>query len=236
MTQLFIAFDRLRCELDKTLSDIENLSESGKPFGIKFNLDAMLNPDISLSKLLWLLKRFNRQLFPDLKMWNGSRTMESVVKTFVDLGVDFMNVWAMADKEMVKAVKATEGSNTKVLGLTVLSHYGDDHCQKWYRRSLIGAVADFSRYAIEAGCHGIIVPGNTLSIVRHLPVMKMATGVRPEWYKDDRHQQEATPAEVAGGGANFVVCGSPILEQRTKEDRILALHKVLHEMENAKTK
>lgn len=107
------------------------------------------------------------------------------------------------------------------------------YCQKWYKRTVREAVADFSRYAIEAGCHGVIVPGTMLDVVKDLKTIKMATGVRPEWYKDDRHQQEATPAQVANGGADYAVCGSPILKQPTKEEKIMALRKVIQEMRQA---
>lgn len=231
--QLFLAFDNLKEKPDETLADASDLSGSGEPFGIKFNLDAMLKPDEPLRFIVERLKRFGRPVFADLKMWNGSRTMESVVKTFVDLGVDFVNVYASADKQLAKAVKATEGSNTKILGLTVLSHYDDAYCQKWFRRTFAEAVADFSRFAVEAGFHGILLPGTMLDVVKDLHVIKVATGLRPEWYKDNRHEQEATPAEVAKGGAHFAVCGSPVLKQPTKEEKIAALRRVVEEMRQA---
>lgn len=229
--QLFLAFDKLRDEPHETIVDMYQLSESGEPFGIKFNLDAVLNPKGEpLDRLVDRMMRLRRLVFADLKMWNGSRTMESVVKTFVDLGVDFVNVYALADKQLAKAVKATEGSNTKILGLTVLSHYDDAYCQKWFRRTFAEAVADFSRFAVDAGCHGILLPGTMLDVVRDLRVIKVATGLRPEWYKDNRHEQEATPAEVIRSGADFAVCGSPVLKQPTKEEKIAALRRVLEEM------
>lgn len=229
-TQLFLALDNLKEGSIQTLVDTSDLLESEESFGIKFNLDAALNPYMPLSHVVKNLKCFGRLLFADLKMWNGSRTMESVVKTFVDLGVDFINVWASADEQLEKAVKATEGSKTKVLGLTILSHYGDVHCQKWYKRTTREAIIDFSRYAVEAGCHGIILPGTMLDVVKDLQTTKMATGMRTDWYKDNRHKQEATPAEIAIGGADYAVCGSPILKQPTKEKRIAALRKILEEM------
>lgn len=232
--QLFLAFGDVKEKPDESRNDFFALHESGEHFGVKINLDYVLQNGFSdLSNLMRELKHYCHPLFVDLKMWNGSRTMESVVKTLVSLGVDFVNVWALADKQMAKAVKATEGSNTKVLGLTVLSHYDDAYCQKWFKRNLIEATADFSRYAVEAGCHGIILPGTTLGVVKDLQTTKMATGLRPTWYKDDRHEQEVTPVEVARGGAEYAVCGSPILKQPSKEEKITALRKILEEMRQA---
>ncbi len=228
--QLFLAFDDLKEKTNETLDIIANLSESGLPFGIKFNLDAMIFPGGNIRFIIEELSRFDRPLFADLKMWNGSRTMESVIKTFVDLGVEFVNVWAFADDQLEKAVKAAEGSNTKILGLTVLSHNDDTYCQKWFKRSLQQTVYEFSRFAVGMGCHGIILPGTTLNVVNDLQTIKVATGIRPEWYKDDRHKQEVTPKQAIRDSANSVVCGSPILKQSNNQERIKALEIVLKEM------
>ncbi len=231
--QLFLAFDKLREKRHETIVDAYQLSETGLPFGIKFNLDAMLDPQELLSLTVARFKRLDRPVFADLKMWNGKRTMVSVVKTFVDLGVDFVNVYALADKQLEDAVKAAEGSNTKILGLTVLSHYDDAYCQKWFKRTLRESVVDFSKYAVEAGCHGILLPGTMLDAVGDFRVIKGSTGLRPKWYKDNRHEQEATPEEVIKGGADFAVCGSPVLKQPTIEEKIMALRRVLKEMREA---
>ncbi len=231
--RLFLAFDGLREKPDETIVTMHRLAETGKPFGIKFNLDAMLHTgDEPLYFFIDKITRLGLPVFGDLKMWNGSRTMEAVIKTFVALGVDFVNVYALADrKQLEKAVKATEGSKTKILGLTVLSHYDDAYCQKWFKRTVREAVVDFSRFALEAGLHGILLPGTMLGEVNDLDTIKAATGVRPKWYTDSRHEQEATPAEVVKGGATFGVCGSPILKQPTDTERIAAFLRILDEMQ-----
>lgn len=229
-TQLFVAFDDLREKPNETFRDMADLHQSGEPFDIKVNLDGLFHPYVPLDTRIKRLKGFGRRVFVDLKMWNGKRTMKLVSKTFVDMGVDFLNVWAHADKQMEEAIRVTEGSNTKILGLTVLSHDDDAVCQKWFRRSLAEAVTDFSHYALEAGCHGIIVPGTTLDIVGDLSTIKAATGLRPAWYKDDRHAQETTPEGMVTGGAHFAVCGSPILKQPTIAEKIAALQKINGQM------
>lgn len=228
---IFLAFDNLREKPQETLYTAQELADAGEPFGMKVNLDALL--DKGILSLVSMIRRFGRPMFLDFKMWNGTRTMEDIVKTCVDLGVDFVNVYALADKQLAKAVKATEGSKTKILSLTVLSHYDDAYCQKWFRRSLREAVADFSQYAVDAGCHGILLPGTALEVVKDLDTIKVATGLRPEWYKDSRHEQEATPAQVALGGADFTVCGSPVLKQASTQECIDALQRILTEMEEA---
>ena len=102
-----------------------------------------------------------------------------------------------------------------------------------FGRPLTQAVSNFSYWALEAGCHGIILPGTQLHQVKDLKTIKVATGIRPTWYHDDRHQQEVTPTEAAQAGANFEVCGSPILKQPTIEGKIIALSRVLAEMQTS---
>ena len=131
---------------------------------------------------------------------------------------------------MEKAIRATEGSKTKILALTVLSHYDEKYCQRWFKRTVSEAVFDFSARAIEIGFHGILLPGTMLGEVVALPTIKVATGLRPGWYEDSRHEQEATPAEVVRGGAHYAVCGSPVLKQPTMAEKIAALRRILDEM------
>lgn len=224
---LFVALDDLSSEEEKTLRIAEQLSKVAGDFGFKANLDYLLSPDKGLRATLSSVQQFGRPLFADLKMWNGTRTMASVIDTLVALGVDFLNVYALADELLPKAIQVTEGTNTKVLGLTVLTHFNETYCQKHFRRSLRETVRHFAEVAIEAGCQGIILPGTTLEAVRDLETIKVVPGVRPVWYKDTRHEEEVKPRVAIEGGANILVCGSPIMGS---EDPVGALQKILSEI------
>ena len=74
-------------------------------------------------------------------------------------------------------------------------------------------------------CDGLIIPGAllsraTTSIVRdsrhrrNFPVI--ASGIRPAWFKDERHTSSVTPAAALDAGANFVVIGRPITKPPAK--------------------
>jgi len=173
------------------------------------------------------VQQFGRPVFADLKMWNGTRTMASVIRNLVDAGVDYLNVYALADSLLPEAIKATEGSKTKVLGLTVLTHFSEDYCQKHFRRSLPETVSHFAKVAVLAGCHGIILPGTTLEAVADLDTIKVVPGVRPAWYKDTRHEEEVEPRVAVEKGANILVCGSPIMKSGNPVE---SLRRILAEM------
>lgn len=223
---LFVALDGLVERPDETLQAARQLSESGGEFGFKINLDYVLQ--VGADPAVRIIKRLGRPIFTDLKMWNGTRTMASVIEQLVALGVDYLNVYALADNLLPKAVKLTAGTSTKVLGLTVLTHFNEAYCQRHFRRSLPETVRHFAEVSIDAGCHGLILPGTTLGVVSDLETIKLVPGVRPSWYQDTRHEEEITPKAAKEKGADILVCGSPIMKA---EDPAQALLSILSEFE-----
>ncbi len=225
---LFVALDGLREKEKETLKIAEQLSDVDGSFGFKANLDYLLKHGLDgLHSSIKKVQQFGRPTFADLKMWNGTRTMRSAIEMLVDNGVGYLNVYALADDLLPKAIRATEGSQTKVLGLTVLTHFSEAYCQKHFRRSLKEAARHFAEVALDRGCHGIILPGTALDVVQDLETIKMVPGVRPKGYKDSRHAQEIEPRVAIEKGATHLVCGSPIMKSA---DRIAALNRILKEM------
>jgi len=225
---LFVALDSLDREEQATLGVAEALSSVEGNFGFKINLDYLLMHGLSgLNPAVRRVQEFGRPVFADLKMWNGTRTMRSVMEMLVEGEVDYMNVYALADGLLPGAIKVTEGSKTKVLGVTVLTHFSEDYCQRHFRRTLRETVMHFSGVAIDRGCDGIILPGTTLEVVRGLQTIKGVPGVRPKWYQDTRHEEEIEPRVAVEQGADILVCGSPIMKD---PDKVAALKRVLSEM------
>jgi orotidine-5'-phosphate decarboxylase len=231
---LFVALDDLDKKEKETLDIAERLVAVDGPFGFKINLDYLLNPILSTKTVLFQMRqRFGRPIFADLKMWNGTRTMRSVIEMLVDSGVDYLNVYAQADDLLSGAIKAVEGSKTKILAVTVLTHYDEDYCQKWFRRSLRDTVRLGAEVALQRGCHGIILPGTVLDVVKDFGFEKWTPGVRLGWYPEDaRHQQEVEPRVAVNGGVTGLVCGGPIMKSVEKVgiDNVEALKRVLTDM------
>lgn len=225
---LFVALDDLDKQEQTTLEVAEQLSGVEGNFGFKANLDYLLRYGLEgISSSVKKVQRFGRPVFADLKMWNGTRTMRSVIEMMVANEVDYLNVYALADDLLPKAIQATKGSKTKVLGLTVLTHFSEDYCQKHFRRTLRETVRHFAEVALERGCHGIILPGTALGVVTDLKAIKVVPGIRPKWYTDTRHEEEVEPKVAVEQGADNLVCGSPIMKSANKTE---ALRRVLSEM------
>lgn len=219
---LWVALDGLKDKSGQTLQTAEQLAEVDGTFGFKINLDYVLAVGYEIA--VNTIERFGQPIFVDLKMWNGGRTMSSIVADMVQLGVDYTNAYALADKELARAVKAAEGTDTEVLGLTVLTHYDDAYCRKHFLRSLSDTVAHFAEVSRDVGCRTVILPGTTLGAVADIEVGTCVPGMRPEWYSDSRHSEEITPFAAKEAGVDMGVCGSPVMKSPNPAE---ALQKVL---------
>lgn len=201
-------------------------------FGFKLNQDVLLEEGVA-DLVHKFTSRYRRPVFADIKMWNGGRTMEATIANLVRAGAAITNVYAHAGvKAIQRALKGAEGSEMKVFGLGILTHYTEDYCQTIYRRSLKEMVRIFGEISAEADLPGYILPGTCLDQVADLPFVKLVPAVRPTWFEDTRvnnQEQTVTPAEAFRGGAHIVVCGSPIFKS---PDPRVALERILEEIKS----
>ncbi|MEX1112003.1 MAG: orotidine 5'-phosphate decarboxylase / HUMPS family protein [Candidatus Andersenbacteria bacterium] len=225
---LCIALDDLWEEEHSTLTKVEAILQKVPPdrLVLKANLDFALKR--GLKDAVQLLQSFSAQLFVDLKMFNGSRTMERIAQSLVDLDVDYFNVHLLADKESRTAIKAAKTSKTRVLGVTVLSHMDEGYCQQIFKLPRKSVVRNLAQLGNRLGCDGIILPADTIPVIQHSSLL-CATGIRPTWYKDTRHAVETTPTKAVEIGADILVCGGPIMNS---EDPGAAATRILDEMDS----
>lgn len=218
---LFVALDNLITDEQDTLNKVRRLSEL-HDIGFKVNLDYLLLRGIepAIRKLRICFKQ-PCPIFVDLKMWNGSRTMISIVKQLIDSGVDYTNVYLLAGQEVVeKVVEAAKDSELQILGLTVLSHYDDSYCRDIFFAYCSGVVKKLSLSAILSDCYGVILPGAYLPSIEDIKMVKVAVGIRPVWYSDDRHKKVVTPKSAYVHGATHIVVGGPIMNADAPVHRV----------------
>lgn len=231
---VYVALDydtqRGNIEFAEILSDVVDSDR----FGFKINLDDVadfsddaLNPYSLISEI----GTNGKPIFVDMKMWNGGRTMKNIVRGLSELGVNLVNMYPHAGRKFMERVLRELGnSDTKLLGLTVLSHYTDKDTRRLYGKSLSDSVRMLAEMSRDYGAHGIVVPGTQLEVVKDLDFLKLCPGIRPEWFGDKKaneQEQIITPTEAVRGGANFLVVGSPI---RKSDNPVEALEKVLAEV------
>lgn len=224
---LYVALDHN--DRDANLKLAHQLAPKQGNFGFKINQDHYSLWQGYVEEIATL----NKPFFVDTKINNGSRTMTNIVKDIAKRGADLTNVWAFAERLIVPLAKTLEGSKTRLLGVTITTHFTEKYCQRIFRKSLPETVRLLSEIALENGCHGIIVPGTTLNAVADLQCLKLVPAVRPSWFEDTKandQEQTVTPTEAIQSGANLLVCGSPIHKSSKPTEALL---RILEEIDDA---
>jgi orotidine 5'-phosphate decarboxylase subfamily 1 len=225
--KLYLALDtsdpRKAWKMAESVSDVEG------DYGFKLNLDELLLND-AVAQVARFKAGFGRQIFTDTKTWNGGRTMAAVAVGLGEAGSSLVNIYAQSGAKFMRrvmdAVKSSE-ADIDVYALGVLTHYTEADCQRLYRRTLSATVRLFARDAAEAGVDGYIQPGTMLHRTKWLSIKRLVPAVRPLWYGDTKaneQEQTVTPEEAFDGGADIVVCGSPVFKS---PDPAEALHRLL---------
>lgn len=226
-TSLFIALDNLVNAEERTLLIARELWLSHPEIGFKINLDYILINGVqeAISRVREAVKC---PIFTDIKMFLGQRTMIKITEELVRLKVDYLNIYAQAESALLPVTRITKGTDTRILGITVLTHYDEAYCQRHFRRSLKESVKHFARIAGSGGCNGIILPGTILDEVSDFTnLIKAVPGIRPSWFTDSRHKEEVTPKFAVENGADLLVCGSPVMKSLNPKE---ALDRILKEI------
>lgn len=237
---VFVALDQGAPGDDLALATRLAAAVPGPGFGFKVNLDTALHLEPGAPGLYERLAAFaalERPVFLDLKMWNGGRTMESVAAGLArhpELRVRLVDAYPHAGIDFLRRVaEALAGSQTQLLGLTVLTHYSEEDARALYGRGLEDAVRLLAGRAAEAGCHGVVCPAHFAGLARDLGLAPLCPGIRPAWFADkgaNAQTQVATPTQAVANGAAYLVVGSPITRE---PDPATALARVLEEVREA---
>lgn len=160
------------------------------------------------------LKLEGKRVFLDLKFLDIGNTVERAVASASELGVDFLTVHGHDTKTMKAAVRGRDGSNLKLLAVTVLTSLDQSDLDEQGLTITPGAlVLSRARLAQNAGVDGVIASGQEAAAVRAKtgPDFLIVTpGIRlPGGDKGDQ-ARITTPEEALRDGANHLVVGRPI--------------------------
>lgn len=152
----------------------------------------------------------------DLKGHDISQTVKNTCVRLRRYAPWAVTVHASGGADMIHAaVKALEGTPTKVLAVTVLTSFGVDEstCKEVYNRSPIEEVRALAAIAHRAGAHGIVCsPQEVADLKEKFPGMVFVTpGVRSSGADSGDQKRVDTPANALANGADYLVMGRQIL-------------------------
>ncbi|MGB9668101.1 MAG: orotidine-5'-phosphate decarboxylase [Thermosulfidibacteraceae bacterium] len=170
------------------------------------------------------IKNLGKFVFLDLKFHDIPNTVKLAVKTLVEIDVDFATIHLSGGRNMVKeAVKASLDTNTKLLGVTVLTSISTEDLEEiGINTKLEEMVKNLAKIGIEEGISGIVCSPREIEIVRTLSkeVLIVTPGVRMEGENVQDQKRVLTPIEAIKRGANYIVMGRSILESENRTDKI----------------
>ncbi len=171
-----------------------------------------------------------KHVFLDMKLLDIDNTVEKGVAAIARLGVEMLTIHAYP-KAMRAAVKAAEGSNLTLLGVTVLTSMDEaDLTEAGYSGIPRDLVLRRALQAREAGMGGIVCSPEEAKAVRSIigPDMALVTpGIRPAGADKGDQKRVATPRDALNAGASHLVIGRPITAAADPKSAALA---ILNEM------
>jgi len=174
-----------------------------------------------------------KQVFFDLKLFDIENTVEKGVAAIAQTGASFLTVHAYP-KVMGAAARAAQGSDLKILGVTVLTSYdSDDLMNAGYDRDVESLVGLRAHMAKLAGIGGIVCSPFEAAMVRTLVGDDLAVvtpGVRPKGTEANDQKRIMTPGEAIEQGASHIVVGRPIT---AAPDPVEAAEAIVDEMAKA---
>ena len=194
-----------------------------------YKIGLMLQLDPDLRPLVERLIGQGKGVFLDFKYIDIPATIEGTVRAASGLGVRFMTV--IGESQVVRAaVKGRRGnSDLKILAVTLLTGMSNTATGIKIRRL---PSTDCSRRATEAaalGCDGVISSPNEAGLIRSAVkkdgFLIVTPGIRPTGTEPGDQKRTATPRDAILNGADHLVVGRPIVQQRDRREaaqRIIA--------------
>ena len=177
------------------------------------------------------LKAEGRQVFLDWKLHDIGATVEKAAAALAARGAgDLLTVHARP-QVMAAAMRGVEGSDLKVLGVTVLTSLSDDDLAAAdHSLSAADLVEHRVRQALDAGVHGVVASPHEAGRVRDIAraagrtdFLIVTPGVRPSGAAFDDQARAATPAAALQAGATHLVIGRPITGASDPRQAALAI-------------
>ena len=174
-------------------------------------------------------------VFLDLKCHDIPHQVEGAVRSLSDLGVGLITVHTGGGPAMLEAAaKGANGSETKVLGVTVLTSLDAEQL------SAVGArpepaslVLQRAALAVECGLDGVVaspLEAGAISAIVPAGFEIVTPGIRPTGSSAGDQRRVSTPADAISSGATRLVVGRPITQAPSP---VASAHSVLDAIRNA---
>ena len=235
--RIFVALDYDNMEDAEKL--VEELGDNISMY--KVGLESYLNTD---GKLVDYLHEKGKKVFLDLKFHDITNTVKMACANAAGKNVFMFNIHcsngSKTMKEVAELVKEN-GSESLLIGVTVLTNLGEDDLQEMFRSSmkLEEVVFNLANLAKKSGMDGVVCSPQESRKIKEMSGADFITvcpGVRPKFTlnadnkSNDDQTRIMTPFDAIKQGVDFLVVGRPITKA---EDPVKATEMILEEISEA---
>jgi orotidine-5'-phosphate decarboxylase len=192
-------------EVDSLIEATRN-SVSVYKFGLEFYLK------FGLETLQSLIRRFDIELFLDLKLHDIPNTVAGASRSIASLKPLFLTVHATGGAKMIRAA-ADALPETKIAAVTILTSLDDEEMKRiGFTGSLSQQVLALTELALNSGARAVVSSAREVSeIKRRFPsAITITPGIRPMGSSQDDQARTMTPQEAIVAGSDYLVIGRPI--------------------------
>ncbi|MEY3447520.1 MAG: hypothetical protein RLZZ14_44 [Actinomycetota bacterium] len=192
-------------EVDSLIEATRN-SVSVYKFGLEFYLK------FGLETLQSLIRRFDIELFLDLKLHDIPNTVAGASRSIASLKPLFLTVHATGGAKMIRAA-ADALPETKIAAVTILTSLDDEEMKRiGFTGSLSQQVLALTELALDSGARAVVSSAREVSeIKRRFPsAITITPGIRPMGSSQDDQARTMTPQEAIVAGSDYLVIGRPI--------------------------
>jgi len=167
------------------------------------------------------LSNFKKPVFYDGKFFDIKNTLIESVNLLKSLNVDYATVHLLNGLDALKAAnQAAQSINLKLLGVSVLTSFGDEDLENLgFRHKVKDQVKRLIKIAVEADLYGVICSPLEIKMIKEIaPKLKCFTpGIRMGSAKDDQ-KRTMTANEAIKEGSDCLIIGRPITKGNPKEN------------------
>ena len=159
------------------------------------------------------LSKFKKPIFYDGKFFDIKNTLVESIKSLKNLNVNYATVHLLNGLDALKiANKAAEEINLKILGVSVLTSFGDEDLKNLgFNNKVEDQVKRLIKIAMNANLYGVICSPLEIKMIKEIsPKLKCFTpGIRMGDNKNDQ-KRTMNANEAIKEGSDCLIIGRPI--------------------------
>ena len=170
------------------------------------------------AKVLEFLSSQGFEIFLDLKLHDIPNTVHKAVQKIAKYNVSMTTIHLQGGTEMIAAANQAK-SNTKILGVSLLTSLDERDVQMLYNNNFIEQFNNLIEVAQNSEIDGIVCSSKELTLLFDSDLIKVVPGIRNYSFSDDQ-KRVMTSKEAYELGANYIVVGRPITQSKNIDKAI----------------